>query len=119
MTRSLVLVLVFALLGCSAPSDDYTDRMAAEHEGDTPVASGAVGAGPASEVITDAVTYADIEGRPVVGFLARPARGAEGGPGIIVIHEWWGLNDNIRAVTRRLASATSPHPRTGSNTPIS
>jgi carboxymethylenebutenolidase len=24
-------------------------------------------------------------------------------PGIVVIHEWWGLNDNIRTATRRLA----------------
>jgi carboxymethylenebutenolidase len=25
-------------------------------------------------------------------------------PGLVVIHEWWGLNDNIRSATRRLAS---------------
>jgi carboxymethylenebutenolidase len=103
MTRSLVPVLVIALLGCSAPQDDYTDRMAAEHEGDAPVASWAVGAEPASEVRAETVTYGDVTGRPVIGFLARPARDAEGAPGIIVIHEWWGLNDNIRDMTRQLA----------------
>ncbi len=32
-----------------------------------------------------------------------PRDAAEPLPGIIVIHEWWGLNDNIKAMTRRLA----------------
>ena len=32
-----------------------------------------------------------------------PQDAAEPLPGIIVIHEWWGLNDNIKAMTRRLA----------------
>ncbi|HET7923288.1 MAG TPA: dienelactone hydrolase family protein [Rhodanobacteraceae bacterium] len=38
------------------------------------------------------------------GYLAMPQDAAEPPPGIIVIHEWWGLNDDIKAVTRRLAS---------------
>ncbi len=37
------------------------------------------------------------------GFLARPSE--EGNyPGIILIHEWWGLNDNIKSMARGLAS---------------
>ncbi len=37
------------------------------------------------------------------GFLARPT--AEGSyPGIIMIHEWWGLNDNIKAMAQELAN---------------
>lgn len=36
------------------------------------------------------------------GFLAKPA--AEGTyPGIIMIHEWWGLNENIKDMARQLA----------------
>ena len=40
--------------------------------------------------------------REVSGYLARPA---EGGliPGIIVIQEWWGLNDHIKDITERAA----------------
>jgi len=37
------------------------------------------------------------------GYLALPASGK--GPGVIVIQEWWGLNDQIRGVADRLASA--------------
>lgn len=35
------------------------------------------------------------------GFLAVPAGGA--GPGVLVLHAWWGLNDTIRAFCTRLA----------------
>jgi carboxymethylenebutenolidase len=37
------------------------------------------------------------------GFLAKPA--AEGNyPGVVMIHEWWGLNDNIRDMAQILAN---------------
>ena len=35
------------------------------------------------------------------GYLARPASGR--GPGVIVIQEWWGLNDNIKQIADRFA----------------
>jgi carboxymethylenebutenolidase len=40
----------------------------------------------------------------VAGYLAEPSRGA-GAPGIVVIQEWWGLNDQIRGVADKLAAA--------------
>lgn len=82
----------------------HTDRMAAEHEGDHP-APGAAGdlAEPAGEVDTERVTYATVGGREVTGYLARPAGAAGGRPGVIVIHEWWGLNDNVETMARMLA----------------
>jgi carboxymethylenebutenolidase len=36
------------------------------------------------------------------GYLAKPADGA--GKGIIVIQEWWGLNDNIKGIADRFAA---------------
>ena len=36
-------------------------------------------------------------------YLASPAGTAHRGPGILVIHEFWGLTDNIKNKTRRLA----------------
>lgn len=36
------------------------------------------------------------------GYLARPA-GDGPFPGVIVIHEWWGINDNIRNEAKKLA----------------
>jgi carboxymethylenebutenolidase len=37
------------------------------------------------------------------GYLAMPERGD--GPGVLVLHAWWGLNDTMRAVCTRLAEA--------------
>src|SRR5689334_7538046 len=37
------------------------------------------------------------------GYLAMPKRGE--GPGVLVLHAWWGLNDTMRAVCTRLAEA--------------
>src|SRR5258705_9632625 len=36
-------------------------------------------------------------------FVAWPA-GNQAAPAIVVVHEWWGLNDQIRAVARRLSA---------------
>ncbi len=35
------------------------------------------------------------------GFLALPPAGK--GPGVLVLHAWWGMNDTIKAITTRLA----------------
>ncbi|MBI3011034.1 MAG: dienelactone hydrolase family protein [Candidatus Omnitrophica bacterium] len=40
----------------------------------------------------------------VHAFLAEPPRAPAGAPAILVIHEWWGLNDHIKDVARRLAN---------------
>lgn len=37
------------------------------------------------------------------GFLAAPPDGK--GPGVLVLHAWWGLNDTIKAFCKRLAEA--------------
>ncbi len=45
------------------------------------------------------------DGQDVNGYLAEPAGGSTSAPGIVVIQEWWGLNDQIRGVADRLAAA--------------
>jgi carboxymethylenebutenolidase len=89
--------------------------MADEHEGETPSATEAARA-PDVPVTTKTVSYTTTpDGTPVSGYLAAPANpdsvlsahgmdpATDSLPGIVVIHEWWGLNDNIRTATRRLA----------------
>ncbi|HEX9397891.1 MAG TPA: dienelactone hydrolase family protein [Burkholderiales bacterium] len=49
-------------------------------------------------------TYKRPDGKSVSGYLAEPA-GAAGAPGIVVIQEWWGLNDQIKGVADKLAKA--------------
>ncbi len=44
------------------------------------------------------------DGQDVAGYLAEPAKGS-GAPGMVVIQEWWGLNDQIKGVADKLAAA--------------
>ncbi len=48
------------------------------------------------------IEYKRPDGQAVQGYLAEAGAGA---PGVVVIQEWWGLNDQIRGVAERLARA--------------
>lgn len=54
-------------------------------------------------VRTQTVAYAKTDSGKITGYYAEPKEADGSLPGLIVIHEWWGLNDNIRMMTRRLA----------------
>ncbi len=41
-----------------------------------------------------------VDGRPVRAFLAAPEKG---GPGVLVLHAWWGLNPFFQEICARLA----------------
>ena len=107
--RYKILFLALAVAACTsgepregAAADDPDDRMAAEHVGDSPEPTPAATSSPASEVQAERVSYGSIKGVSLEGYMARPASGTPRA-GILVVHEWWGLNANIEAVTRRLA----------------
>lgn len=121
MSRAFPVFLTLLFLfvsGCGGNGNGSTstdaERMADGHEGDTPTAT-AASREPSIPVMGEEVAYTQIDGTPVTGYLAAPsspdsvlqARGldpdADDLPGVVVIHEWWGLNDNIRAAARRLA----------------
>jgi len=76
---------------------------AAEHQHDAPAPTPAAEAPPRVPVLEQELAYGEAARSNLVGYLAMPQDAAEPLPGIIVIHEWWGLNDNVKAMTRRLA----------------
>jgi carboxymethylenebutenolidase len=82
---------------------DYSSRLFQSHQYDYPLPSSAVAQAPAQSVKAQQVTYGKVNGKPITGYLARPANTTKPLPGLIVIHEWWGLNDNIKKMTERLA----------------
>ncbi|MCB0163584.1 MAG: dienelactone hydrolase family protein, partial [Anaerolineae bacterium] len=49
------------------------------------------------------VEYPDTDDETLMGYLAYPTSIAAA-PAVIVIQEWWGLNDHIKDVTRRFAN---------------
>ena len=115
LLRSLILVLFLA--GCSSQSGstqpkstisasdrDMLDRTAEAHAHDTPVATPAATTPPVADVTGETVSYGTVGGVPVEGYLVRPKQARGRLPGLIVIHEWWGLNDNVRAEAARLAA---------------
>src|SRR5207245_8415301 len=44
-----------------------------------------------------------VDGRTISGYLAVPEQGS--GPGVLVLHAWWGLTEPFRQVCDRLAEA--------------
>jgi carboxymethylenebutenolidase len=48
------------------------------------------------------VSFQRADGKTSSGYLAEPANAA-GSPALVVIQEWWGVNDQIRGVAERLA----------------
>ncbi|TDJ32478.1 MAG: dienelactone hydrolase family protein [Gammaproteobacteria bacterium] len=105
--RVLIFIL-FAALATAAAADeasdrDYALRMAEAHASDKAVSNEASKTRPARAVTGKAVAYASINGKAVEGYLAHPADQEGPLPAIIVIQEWWGLNDNIRAMADRFA----------------
>ena len=87
-----------------AAGRDNVEAMAREHADDTTEPSPAVEVAPSRDVLSDPrMPYTESGDDLVYGYFAAPADVAEPLPALIVIHEWWGLNDNIRAMADRLA----------------
>lgn len=110
--RTAVGVLAVAMVlgacgGDRVPQDDAVgraaDEIAAEHAGDAPVAA----PGPADEslmaVRAEMLAYGELGDALLRGYFAYPEAATEPYPAVIMIHEWWGLNDNIRAMAEQLA----------------
>ena len=87
-----------------AAGRDNVEAMSREHASDTADPSPAAGFEPAQAVISDPrMPYAEVGDQNVYGYFAAPSDVLEPLPAIIVIHEWWGLNDNVRAMADRIA----------------
>jgi carboxymethylenebutenolidase len=109
-----LLLLVLFLAGCAGADADRSAlagqapddaRMVAAHAHDTAAATPAATTPAAQPVSEERVAYGNVGGQQVFGYRAQPQRTKPGAlPGLIVIHEWWGLNDNVRAEARRLAA---------------
>ena len=115
-TPEFLFILVSLLLAISACSGDgnsnndasdadraNVDAMSKEHANDSGVASEAAKISPAKPVISQTMAYTEYKDELVYGYFSAPADMFEPLPAVIMIHEWWGLNDNVRAMADRLA----------------
>src|SRR5205085_7846956 len=104
MRREVVMIsTLFLAAGCAggrggaAPEDTaHVNAMAHEHADETPAANAST-TEPRQEVTAEEVVYGTVGGRELRGYMARPAsaRAEAPLPGVVMIHEWWGLNENI------------------------
>src|SRR5690242_1154438 len=106
ITRAFASTALCAILfGCGSSEAPVTPAAAApaaapaEHQHDAPAP--AVTAAAQVQLLEQTLAYGEAARSNLVGYLAMPQDAAEPLPGIIVIHEWWGLNDDIKAMTRR------------------
>src|SRR5579871_6591629 len=81
----------------------YAEHMAHAHAGERMFATTSGAPTPSIDVAGEEITYGTAkDGTPIKGYLAHPSQGGPY-PGIIAIHEWWGLNEQVRGTARRLA----------------
>ena len=88
----------------SQTGEDVVEAMSLEHANDSIEPSEAAKIEPDRSVDSESLAYADVDDELVYGYLAYPSGVTEPLPAIVMIHEWWGLNDNIRAMANRLAA---------------
>ena len=75
----------------------------ADHKYDTPVSTEGAQRAPVAKVESTEVVYGQSGDQVHRGYLSRPVATAVTS-GLIVIHEWWGLNEDIHAMTEQLAA---------------
>ncbi len=112
--RRSVRAAMFSLAAMALPmstltaqsTTDYAAAMRHAHGAETTTPSPAALIAPRQAISQETVRYSTIDGKAINGFLVRPAKAAKalpGKPAILMVHEWWGLNENIKAVARRYA----------------
>jgi carboxymethylenebutenolidase len=107
-TFGTMLIASLSLGACQRENPDeraYLERMAAAHQKDAPGPNaGGSTLGIVKSMSVSTVTYAKVAGKSINGYFARPADTQTPVPGIILIHEWWGLNENMRRMAEVLAA---------------
>jgi carboxymethylenebutenolidase len=109
------LIMLFAVAACGrsetepsaseqAAAVENVETMAREHAEDNAEPSAAALVEPQREITAERLAYAEVDDDLVYGHFAFPSDMIEPLPAVIMFHEWWGLNDNIRAMAERLAA---------------
>ena len=113
--QKLFVCLAAVALGACGSADDATDltppaagtggavEAAPEQVPAAPAAPATVGLEPRNPVIEQQLAYGESADRNLIGYLAMPADAVEPQPGLLVVHESAGLDEDIRVLTRRLA----------------
>ena len=102
----LAVVLLVAAGGCGSDSGE-------ESAGATPAAAASATSQPkptATEaderaVDSESLPYAEVDDQLVYGHFAFPSDMIEPLPAVVIVHDWWGLNEHVRSEANRIAAA--------------
>jgi len=100
-----VTLWCFLAIGFSQPVSSMEMDLGefADHKYDTPVSTEGAMRAPAAKVESNEIVYGQSGDQVHRGYLSRPVA-TDTTSGLIVIHEWWGLNEDIHAMTEQLAA---------------
>jgi carboxymethylenebutenolidase len=108
----LLTVIVSLVTACDTATETSSDSQAAGQQGadataggaSVPGSSGTDAVAPERPVVAETLPYAEVDDQLVYGYFAFPADMVDPLPGVIVIHERWGLDDGVRAQADRIAA---------------
>jgi len=106
MTAGMLCVVLAAGCGQGDRQAPANHAQAPEPRAAAPVgaAQGASGPTATRSVTSDTLAYGEVGDQLVYGHFAFPEDMVDPLPAIIVIHDWWGLNDEIKTYGSRLAA---------------
>lgn len=106
-SRAVAALVAVALFAACEESPAPAEPESAASAPSAAPAAGTAPAGveepPARLVDSEMLPYAEVEQELVYGFFAAPSDMIEPLPAVIVIHDWWGLDDGVQAAAARLA----------------
>lgn len=104
--------IVSLVTACDTATETSSESQTAARQGVDAISSGDTGSGssgtdvsaPERAVVAETLPYAEVGEQLVYGHFAFPADMVDPLPGLIVIHERWGLDDGVRAQANRIAA---------------
>jgi len=101
-----VLCVFLLVAGCSKPAEPPAVGAGPGANSSAPAndASSTDPDAPLKAVVAETLAYAEVDDKLVKGHFVFPEDMVEALPAIILIHEWWGLNAEMRALADRYAS---------------
>lgn len=109
------ICVLFGLIACQPGTESANDADPAaarrnveatpdEDTGDTGTPNAAAAIEPERAVVAETLPYAEVDDELFYGHFVFPSDMVDPLPALIVVHEWWGLNDDVRATADRLAA---------------
>ena len=98
------LFAAYALLGGCTPAEEPEESPAPDVPPARPEVPADVPDADARPVVAERLPYAEVDEQLVYGHFAIPADMIDPLPAVILIHDWWGLNDEMREASERLAA---------------